>query len=152
MLLNRILHPFFVEPAVQFLISVRFLSRLIQTKHTWKIREVVLFSPFIWKRFILKWSYASKGDIPKSERSLSWAKNSENSCWELQYSALIDDPFPSLLLFHKLYEYRTPEEIPKTRMLHRKMVRWSRIFETKKDFAKRANIVRSSMFEEVYLK
>ncbi len=72
--------------------------------------------------------------------------------WELQYSQLIDEPFPSLLLFHKLFDYKSPEEIPKTKMMHRKMVRWSRIFETGKDFAKRARVVRSSQFEEILLK
>lgn len=68
--------------------------------------------------------------------------------WEMQYSALIDEPFPSILLFHRLFEFKTPEEIPVTRQMLRKMTRWSRLFETDQSFARQARFVRSSKFED----
>lgn len=69
--------------------------------------------------------------------------------WELQYSALIDEPFPSVLLLHKLFQYKTPEEIPVTKLMHRKMTRWSRLFETDKTYARQARFVKSAEFEDV---
>ncbi len=71
--------------------------------------------------------------------------------WELQYSALIDEPFPSILLLHNLYGFKTVEEIPDTKMMTKKMMRWSRLFETDKSYARQARIVRSLKYEEVRL-
>lgn len=62
--------------------------------------------------------------------------------WEMQYSELIDEPFPSILLLHRLYQFKTPDEIPVTKLLHRKMTRWSRIFETDKSYARQARMVK----------
>lgn len=70
--------------------------------------------------------------------------------WQLQYSALIDEPFPSLLLLQEIYRCKSPEDIPRTKLMHRKLMRWSRMFETGRDFARRARIVRSDGFEDFY--
>lgn len=69
--------------------------------------------------------------------------------WQLQYSALIDEPFPSILLLHELYKYRSAEELPVTKMINVKIIRWSRIFETEKKFARQARIVRSKEFTDL---
>ena len=69
--------------------------------------------------------------------------------WELQYSALINEPFPSVLLLQTIFRYKSPNEIPNTRLMHRKVMRWSRSFELNKSFAKQARPVNSGMFEDV---
>ncbi len=69
--------------------------------------------------------------------------------WDLQYTALIDEPFPSILLLHKLYQYRSIDELPATRLLAKKITRWSRIFETDRNFARHSRPVRSKEFTDI---
>jgi len=69
--------------------------------------------------------------------------------WELQYSALIDEPFPSLLLLHELYRYKAPEEIPVRKLMHRKVIRWSRLYETDVRRVRQARPVRTEGFEDI---
>lgn len=69
--------------------------------------------------------------------------------WELQYSALIDEPFPSLLLLHEIYQYKNAAEIPTRKAMHRKIIRWSRMFETGKRFAAQARPVRGLDYTDV---
>lgn len=70
--------------------------------------------------------------------------------WQLQYSALIDEPFPSLLLLQEIYKYKDAGSLPRQKLMHRKLIRWSRQFETGKDFARRARCVRVDGFEDLY--
>ena len=70
--------------------------------------------------------------------------------WQLQYSALIDEPFPSLLLLQEIYMHRSAQNIPRPKLMHRKLTRWSRMFETGKDFARRARPVRADGFADSY--
>lgn len=70
--------------------------------------------------------------------------------WQMQYCALIDEPFPSLLLLQDIYKYRLADELPRVQLMHRRLTRWSRLFETGKDFARRARVVRSNEFENFH--
>lgn len=70
--------------------------------------------------------------------------------WQLQYGALIDEPFPSLLLLQEIYRCKSAQEIPRAKLMHRKLTRWSRMFESGKDFARLARPVRSEGFSDSY--
>jgi len=72
--------------------------------------------------------------------------------WDLQYTALINEPFPSLLLLHELFKYSDLGEIPVRKLMHRKIIRWGRIFETDKKFCSRARPVRLDGYTDVHVK
>lgn len=68
---------------------------------------------------------------------------------DLQYSALINEPFPSLPLFQTVFNCKTPEDIRQPKLIPKKLLRWSRLFEADKSFARRSRPVGTNEYREI---